>query len=527
MSWLDGIAQKLGYQPTSRVAEVIDPDEAMYRLASFNSEERPNDPTSDYERTKQRRLARVNYFRNAIGGAIPDIVVSKVVGTGVTFKAKDENVQEVVDRFLQDPDNDLDQFLDLYVTELNVFGELILPVFVTPENGDCRLGYLLPDQVEDIIWQQGNAKKAIAVLQRSPGPTEAKRLWIVPSPSPEFEGRYPPHPAITNEQGDHVVPGEDGLPVALPLRGGVVESQVRALLADDKVKVAGYAFYHRHRSLVSGRGRGIYERINDWIKGVDDFMFGTLRNAILQGLVLLRITIRGASDTDLKKRRAEMKVPPRSGSVVITNETEEWEYVAPNVTSPGAIRELFTGGLKVIGISAGLPGHEVGAEDDTNRATAGESRNVSTYMAKRLQRVVSAMTQAWLGYMIDQKKAAGQLNGATDLDVEPVLPDLDPRDEQAGATTFSTTVTGAIQAVDNELLLRRDARVAVYRALGLEPPTDKEFEAALAADREALEEDLVGSAGTRLAGLIGQINAVGQRQGANGNVPPPSEEGNE
>lgn len=480
---------------------LVDDDDHLYRPLSAGAAE--DTASSEMERSRYRRVAKTFYFRNPVGGALVDTLVARVVGAGVQWVAEDESVQEVIDRFAADPDNDLDLLAPRLVAELLAYGEVVLPIFLTPKNADVRLGYLLPEQVERIIWRTGDAKKPLAVLQRRAAIEDAKRLWIIPHPAAQADNRYPPHPALTQEDEAGSVPGVDGLPVVVPDDPAIIQ-----LLQQGDVVVAGYAFYHRTGCLVSGRGRGLYERASDWLHGFDDWFFGVIRNAVLQGAFVWDVTLTNADDQTVRQRAKEITTPPQ-GAVLVHNDKEQWQALTPDLPGGAQLREVFTGILKLIGLGAGIPGHELGAEDDTNRATAQESRSVSINRAKRLQREVVAMLCTWVGYLIDQKVHAQMLPGTVSRAVEFVLPELDVRDEQAQSATLKATVEACTVAIDAELMLPDDARTAVYRALGMDAPSPEDFQRAMDEERQRRDEAFMARAEPKMRALIDQINRAG------------------
>lgn len=494
MSIVETVAGWFGLRPATKLAAteaLVDPDERMFRALVASPEAGSND-LSDSSMALQRRHARQFYFRHAIGGALPDSIVARVLGAGAQWKANDPRVQEVVSRFVDDSDNNLAENLPRMATELLTFGELCLPIFITPANADVRLGYLLPDQIEDVVWRSGDAKKPIAILQRRTGLGEKdpRRLWVVPHQDPAWDGLYPPHAAIHAGRPQFAVRGEDGNLVELPNDGGEVLPEIRKLLQDDPdLVVAGYAFYHRTGSLVAGRGRGIYERIGTWLRAVDDFFFGILRNAILQGRYLIECVLTGADDAAVKAKRDQLaKTPPDTGAILVHNDQEEWRMLAPSVAPAAQIREVLTGVLKVIGLAVGLAGHEVGAEDDTNRSTAQESRSVSINRAKRFQRELMGACRAWVRYQVDQKVHRGQIPKGADLSVQVILPELDAADESELAKSVSDGVAAMATAIEAELVLSSDARAWVYSLMGLPVPSEEAFEKALDKERKAREE---------------------------------------
>jgi hypothetical protein len=463
-----------------------------------------HDPTlpnelSDAEGTYQRRRAAVNYFRSAVGGALPDIVVNRVYGAGASYTAKDERVMAVVDRFKADPSNDLDTYLPHYLTELQIYGELFLPIFLTKENADVRLGYLTPDAIESVIFSRFDAKRVIGVVQRRPSTTEPRYLWIVPHPDPAHDNHFPPHPALTPQQEENTRTGIDGYPVMLPTDGnGQVTPEIADLLiqGESEIRVAGYAFYHRTRCLVSGRGHGIYERIcgsarggKNWLRAHEDWFFGMYRNAVRQAAYVWDITVKGITPEQAKQLQAEVysKDPP-PGSSWVHDENTTIEAKSPQLAESGSVRELNTGGLSIIGIGAHIPAHELGGESETNRSTAKEAKSLSVNHAKRFQKEAAAMVCLWLAYQVDQKIYAGQLDDDVDRTVACVMAEMDSRDEGEVATSVKTAAEAMDTATHNNHVLQRDAQTLLYSLMGLDLPPEEVFaQAQAAADAKRLE----------------------------------------
>jgi len=490
-------AREATYQPVDALGN----PEGAYRSLTAGYEARP---ITAQERERYIAIARRIYATDAAGGGLADAVVARVIGDELTWDVPDPKVMAIVERFVCDPDNDLDAEFPRYCTELVVFGELVLPIFVTKENGDARLGYLLPEQVEDVIWRKGDAKRALAVLQKRPGADESRYLWIIPRPDVAHDGHYPPHPALTPETEPHSVDGVDGLPVALPTGAdGEVLPEIRKELDAGDVKVAGYAFYHRTGCLVSGRGRGIYWRTKDWLKALDDHVFAALRNAVLRARYVFTVTLDGAQGPEIEKKQRQLNAnPPAPGTVLVKGSGEHWDVVAPGVPEAEGIQELATLVQKLIGLAEGVPAHEMAAEADVNRNTASESRQASLKRAKRLQREIAAMVTEWVSYQVDQKMHAGQLPAEADRTAQPVLPDLDARDEALGAQSVAQAVPAMVTAVTEELVLQEDARAYLYALMGRKAPEKDEWAKALADAASKRDQDAYSGVEGKLEAMV-------------------------
>jgi hypothetical protein len=455
-----------------------DADDWMYSSVTASGET-VND-LNDYAMTKQRQLARNHFFRSPVGGALAEMSVDRVIGGKAQFTVRHPEYQRAADRFAADPYNDLPWLLPQSAKELWAFGELFTPVSLQPENADARLGYIKPDDVKGVIWEPGNEKRAIAVTQRRPKPNEPDRLWVVLHPDPAYGNSYPPHGLLAPDAPFRAV-DETGLPVILPNDGREVYPAISDLLRADAT-VAGYLFYHRSNCLMTGRGRSRYERVNDWIKALDDWFFGILRNAVLQGSFVWDVRIKGGTPQEIKNRKEEIKRsgPPRPGSVHLHNDQEEWTALSPSLSPASSIREILGGVLRLIGVAAGLPGHELGAEQDTNRSTAQESRSIGINRAKAFQAEICDMAGSWIRYMLDQKRYLGALPDVPEEErrVEWTATELDPRDETEAADAVQKLAGGLLPLLRSGLILEKDARTVIYNVFGIDAPSDEEIDLA-------------------------------------------------
>lgn len=430
--------------------------------------------------------------------------VARVFGAGAVFKAKDPALQPQVNAFTADPVTDLPTTLPRMLTELQVFGELVLPINVTPISATVRLGYLDPGDVETVLFRIADKKSAVAVIQRRPTTGDEKLIWLVAHPDPRYDNRFAPHPVLGEDKrrpGLHgpLVKGLDGNPVELPVGpDGEIVPELRELVREGSgYRVAGYCFYERANCLVSGRGRSLYERIGSYLKAQEDWFFGMIRNAILQQSFIFHYQVDSNDPDEIEAEEERVaKNRPRNGAWFVTGPRDKLTPVTADVPAAGGIRELFTGLLKIMGIARAIPGHELGAEDDTNRSTAQESRTTSVNRAKLFQKQIAAMMCRWIAYQLDQLDYTGQLlytdSAKPDRTVECVLPELDARDEKEVSDSVNTRVQAMSQALDAGLVLEKDAVTFVYQAMGLEVPDWEKFKTQRDQEREDRDERTVG-----------------------------------
>ena len=104
---------------------------------------------------KLRRLARLNYLKNPLIRHAVDVQAHYVWGQGMTVSASDEEVNEVIQAFLEDPKN-LATFSGHQArfnleADLRVEGDLYLAFFTNQDTGRVIVRRFVPDEVIEII----------------------------------------------------------------------------------------------------------------------------------------------------------------------------------------------------------------------------------------------------------------------------------------------------------------------------------------------------------------------------------------
>jgi hypothetical protein len=92
-----------------------------------------------FTQKRMQDIAFYLYDANPMAKRIVEIMRDFVIGDGFTYTAHDKDVLEVIDDFWNDPDNDLDNQLDVNVLELSIFGEWCTPTWVNPADGSVKL----------------------------------------------------------------------------------------------------------------------------------------------------------------------------------------------------------------------------------------------------------------------------------------------------------------------------------------------------------------------------------------------------
>ncbi len=136
----------------------------------------------DLNQLTQRRMQDIAFYlydSNPMAGRIIEIIEDFVIGDGFTFSAKDQDVEDVLDSFWNDPDNNLDEEMNTNVVELFLFGELCLPVWVNSANGAVKLQYIDPKTILKIKKDFNNPKINKTLIWRKPSGSVERELNII------------------------------------------------------------------------------------------------------------------------------------------------------------------------------------------------------------------------------------------------------------------------------------------------------------------------------------------------------------
>jgi hypothetical protein len=368
-----------------------------------------------------------------------------------------QEVKDLIDRFLEHPLVEFDlRLTGMFTLLANVLGELFIPVFVAPENGDVALGFLEYHQVREVVFNPHNRMEAIGVVQVPPGGGQQPIWWnVIRAEQGQDTPMFPKHPGFS--------PKEPAVPEGYTYGGEIM--------------------YFRTNTLGSGRGRSSLEPCLDWLHAYDQFLFGDLRNANLQAAFVWDVEIQDATESELERRAEEIRLnPPRPGEVNFHNQREKWQALSPNLNA-SSHAQLGSQVKRVIGLALGLPSHLIGAEEGVNRTTSMSSDMPMVRRMERLQRLLRHVVKTIVDYQLDQKVHANLLSHPRPYPYRIVLPQLTSGEIAAQAEALLNITNAVTAAMQNRVVGVEEAR-RVWYAYGLtEPDVPREL-------GEQVEEDI-------------------------------------
>ena len=381
---------------------------------------------------RMQDIAFYLYDSNPMAGRIIEIIEDFVIGDGFTYSAKDPSVKEVLDDFWNDPDNNLDEEMNVNVVELYLFGELCLPTWVNSANGAVKLGYIDPKTILKIVKDTNNPKINKSLIWKKFGRNSKEEVMDIIN----------------------------------------VDRNIRS---DNYGKLTGKCFYFTVNKVSSAtRGRSVLLRLADWLDGYDQFLFTRLERAFLLNSFIWDVACEGMNEAELQEFVKKL-APPRPGSIRAHNEKITWKSETPKLESADASGEAALFKNQILG-GAGFPGHWFAEGDKTTRATAMEMSLPTLKNLKTKQKKVKFIIKRMFDFVIDQAIIAKTLKADVDRTFKVIPSPIVSRDSSKGtAEAMSGLISGLAQASDKKWIDDKKAKTiinAVISQLGVDIESD-------------------------------------------------------
>lgn len=309
-------------------------DERWWQQVGLRAEDRPW-----YEARGDLQDALHTWRTNPLARRIVSLTTDYVVGEGIRLRCEDERVQAFVDRFWHHPQNRMDMRLHWLCDELTRSGELFLLLSRNPADGMSYVRAIPALHISQVHTDEGDVER---------------ELW--------YRDDLAPGPPSARETAEAPTLGSVG-----GLGGGRMWPSPLAAAEADQV-VLHYAI---NRPVGCMRGEGDLAPILPWLRHYREWLEDRVRVNRYRNAFLWKVTVQGASESELRRRRAELLRPPPPGSVIVTNEGERWETVNPQVQAQEAESDGKALRL-IIAAGAGVPLHFLAEGESATRATAAE-----------------------------------------------------------------------------------------------------------------------------------------------------------
>jgi hypothetical protein len=393
----------------------IDADEHLYRKLTGNADR-------DLSPLKQERMLQIAYHlyeTNPLAHRIIEMTKDFIVGEGISYEARDEQVKAVLDGFWNDPVNLWDLKQHQKALELGLYGEQCYSVFVNEYDGRVRLGYIDPLQISEVVADSDNCEVIRKIKLKGTADEPGRVLSVVQvdeDPSSETYGY-----------------------------------------------LVGECFFFKVNSVSnSTRGRSDLLCLADWLSGYDEFLFNRLDRAALINAFVWDITLKGLTQEEIE-RWLRNTPPPKPGSIRAHNENVEYKAVAPDLKAQDATNEAKLIKNHILG-GAGFPEHWFAEGGDVNRATAAEMGEPTIKRLSARQRYFRYMLEYIFRFVIDQALIHRRLPAEADTGFSLVMPEISLKDMTA-LTTSLQRVTTALKVAQEQGWIGRRTAAQVFGVL--------------------------------------------------------------
>ena len=370
-------------------------DERWWQQVGLRAEDRPW-----YQARGELREALEAWRSNPLARRIVSLTTDYVVGEGIRLRCGNARVQEFLDRFWNHPQNRMDMRLPALCDELTRSGELFLLLSRNPADGMSYLRLIPALHITQVIAADEDVER---------------ELWY------REEGEPLPRPTSLTL---HCSQGF-GSVQALPYEGRGAPSSLlgsgRLWPSPLAAPEAGQVMLHYAINRPAGctRGEGDLVPILPWLRRYREWLEDRVRVNRYRNAFLWKVTVQGAGESELRRRRAELLRPPPPGSVIVTNEGERWETVNPQVQAQEA--ESDGKALRLmVAAGAGVPLHFLAEGESATRATAAEMGDPTFRHYRQRQLFFCHMLEDLAGKVIERAEEIGLGPGSReDIVAEP------------------------------------------------------------------------------------------------------------
>jgi hypothetical protein len=141
--------------------------------------------------------------------------------------------------------------------------------------------------------------------------------------------------------------------------------------AKDEVERPVMLHYAVNRAVGCVRGQGDLVPILPWVRRYREWLEDRVRVNRYKNAFLWHVKLEGAGPGDIESKQGQYAKPPSPGSVIVTDETEEWSPVQPNIQAED-VKDDGKALRLMIAAGAGIPLHYLGEGETATRATARE-----------------------------------------------------------------------------------------------------------------------------------------------------------
>jgi len=407
----------------------------------------------DYDPARVQELysdALTAWRKNPIAWRIIAITTDFVVGDSILVSSPARQVRRFINAFWNHPKNRMDLRLEAMSDELARAGDLFPVLFRNPADGMSYIRFVTKDRIVRIETAENDWETELAYVEALEGGGE--RVWLSPEhPESAAAPAVMLHYAVNRPAG--ALLGEGDLTTMLP-------------------------WLLRYSRMLEDRVR--------------------LHWAIRAFLWLVTVP-----SSRVAAKQEQYRTPPESGSIVVKDEGEAWEAVAPGLHAADARHDLQAV-RGMIDAGSGYPPHWRGEAGDANLATAQAMQGPTERHLLRRQQYFAFLIEDILHQAYRRAAQIGMAWPLKSGDAAGLfvvrLPEISRWDNEALARA-TKDVTEGLRNLAQELpgrspTLQRLLLRLAFKFAG-EPQAEEVLDAILEESREGEEQGKGGRAGER------------------------------
>lgn len=223
-------------------------------------------------------------------------ITSYLVGRGLKLTSPSEDAQEIIDNFIDDPDNYWELFIREESNRLQIDGEMVVLLYVNTGDGTVKIRDIEPNEIVEVILSPEDYRKILAL----------KRVYTKKVYSDDFKTYH------TVQIEDYIQPGEPD-----PNNSNIIRD-----------------FLFVKMPTVATQFRGVPELASHlyWLKQYRQLLDARINLNKMRASYIWDVSVDG-TDTDVSNVRKANSKPPRPGTVKFHNAKVTWEPKSLNINA--------------------------------------------------------------------------------------------------------------------------------------------------------------------------------------------------
>jgi len=339
---------------------------------------------------------------NPLARRIVGMVTQYVIGGGISVEAKPPRTNKFIQDFWKHPLNQMSMRIYEWCDELTRSGELYI-LLSTDAAGMSYVRAIPAADIQDIETSDNDLEQELVVVEKPTALTLEGRRW-----------------KVYNRDND--------VPTSTVVLHYVVNRPVGAKFGESDLAPI-LRWLSRYASWLEDRAR-----------------LNRFRNTFIYW-----VKAKFTSNAERLERQAELnRTPPNPGSILVTDESETWSVLYPNLASFEAAED----GLalkKMVAVGAGLPMHFLAEPESATRTTAEASGGPTFRHLQQRQIFFMWMIEDIVRAVLRRRRYFDrQIN--PDADIEITGADLSARDNAALASAAATVAAAFLPLYERGLI---------------------------------------------------------------------------